>query len=51
MVNDIVIECGNSRYQETLDRYVVDGADSPLPLASSSREIRRTGSEPSSENY
>ena len=28
-VNDIVIECGNSRYQETLDRYV-DGEDVSL---------------------
>ena len=29
-VNDVVVECGNSLYQPTLDRYIA-GADVPLP--------------------
>ena len=38
-VNDLVVECGNARYQATLDRYI--GGD-PVPLEDARRAWRET---------
>lgn len=41
-VNDVVVECGNSRYQSVLDRYIA-GEDVPLTEA---RKVWRNSSQP-----
>jgi hypothetical protein len=42
-VNDVVVECGNSRYQSVLDRYIA-GDDAPFSEARKCGETRRSRS-------